>query len=1493
MNAKMSTGAGRALWSIVVGGMLLAGNVAQGGLVAHWRFNEGTGTTVSDSSGVGNHASAYNGMGWATGFKQQCGSFDGNDDYVRANAPIPQLFRGYGDGSFTVSFWMRYELQPTRTRVLTMGSVGDLFSSTLDCVIEQTGQLAGWMLISIKGVGGSLCLPVQNLVGKWALVTVRYDAKAQTLYAQLNDSTSVSFAKFPSAFVKGDVNLAQKQGTESNFKGLLDEVKIYSHALTDAEINAEYRQLVAHWRMDEDGGATVTDSTGNGCNGTLMNGPTRAAGKRGNAMRFDGVNDYVDCGNSDLLKPTANITIAMWVKPAATQKTYADLFGGHANNQGYVIQQNLIMTNQFLFAYNNGSGWQCGPVLTQLKAGQWNFFVVQKDGNKVRHYLDGKLTGEADVTGDIYYLAGERIYIGEGYIPGQRNFNGLIDEVKVYNYALTANDISKAYSNDYNGLVAHWRMDEGGGAIVADSAGNGNNGTLLGAAAWGAGKCGGAVQFDGIDDYVDCGNSALLKPTKNITISMWVKPAAIQKTYADLFGGHANNQGYVIQQHLIMTNEFLFVYNNGSGWQGGNVLTQLKAGQWNFFVVQKDGNKVRHYLDGKLTGETDVTGDIYYLAGERIYIGEGYIPGQRNFNGLIDEVKMFDRALSADEIWNEYKGLVLRYKFDEGDAKMALDSSVNRLNGDIAGAVPAQGKIRKGLSFDGTDDYVQAPGPADLNGPATITIRASGSYCNGWPLMQLFIDGQMVKQWEVNSTAWLNYSWYGPAQATISDHQIDIVFPNDAYQAPADRNLYVDYVQFKNKTLQANDALVTFDRGAPFDGIDVLAGTKYLYWSGALRFKAPDDWLGCSSSSFSVSFWMKCTPAQKAMRILDIGNRSKPTDSSAEWSVGQNGYLQLRFPLTSPIATVCDLAAYAGQWVFVATTYDGANRLITYANGNVVLDSWVVPVKGVRPRDFLIGQGIGAESYFKGAVDEVSIYNRALSAQEVLTDYKYRGAFPRSYQAYEDTLDRYAKSNVRYFTSDQANNLPVGFPHAFYGTGKFRVYKNGSWVPEAWDLTRGYGSHVNINEVTLRFLSLAAAYKMNWLTSLPENQQYAQSWGSIVTGLRTLERMQNAGNAMQFTQGTFHRTYLTAIHRLPYYDLDRTAAEITRDPYSDEQSSDDNGLPYANLLLLEGLANDPAVSIPDRTTIVSLCQLIRSKINLKRFVINNKIVMNYINGSPGGYAWDRESTEGSVILAALLTSGQIRMSEFYTLASSLKSYPVTWNSVPYGTISVDKPSYNAAMYAHGARSMHGLPVTEEEFPNTDYFRTSVRPVAEAHIDFALHYNLKTLGSEAMTQTLLGQPVFMRNWANVRFPGNEGNVMPVLNYTTAKATGPHAWFVPLSRWRYLAQPDIDSLFSWMADYEAAGFLRDFGWDAAIPLSPTDTVNSWVASDGTRKYTDWGRPYEALNAAYTILHIFDALNPDAPLASYNVEAVRMGHIAAYFDKGVPLPSGLFLP
>ncbi len=487
-----------------------------------------------------------------------------------------------------------------------------------------------------------------------------------------------------------------------------------------------------------------------------------------------------------------------------------------------------------------------------------------------------------------------------------------------------------------------------------------------------------------------------------------------------------------------------------------------------------------------------------------------------------------------------------------------------------------------------------------------------------------------------------------------------------------------------------------------------------------------------------------------------------------------------------------------------------------------------------------------------------------------------------------EKLDLYAQATVRYFTSPEANNLSVSFPHAFFGSGKFQACSApGDCREETWSLTRGYGSHVNINEVTLRLVSLAAAYKMDWLTYLAPAERYAASWGQVLAGLQTLRSLQTSGNTYQYRDGHFHRTYLTTIERSGVYDVDRTTAEIVRPDNEDVQSSDDNALPFMNLLVLEGLARDPAVSIPGREQVAALCQAVRSDIDLRGFLSGNKVVHEIRNGIRSSAYWNRLSAEGAIILAALLVSGSITEQEFESIYPSLEDDGVSWPTCSEGTIRVDKPSYHAAMFIHALRPIHGMPVTPEELPGLSFFDTSTLPVFAAQLDYARCNALHALGTLVMTQTLNGTPVFERNNKQVQFAGNEDGLSPSAEDDLSFVTGPHAWFVALQRASSLAPADVEQLFAWMLEYESEFFHSgsdvSLGWEAAIPWVPGDRTNAWRASDGTWKYTDWGRPFEALNAAYIVLSIFDALNPDAPLASFSVEADQIQRIAYFLDNG----------
>ena len=195
-------------------------------------------------------------------------------------------------------------------------------------------------------------------------------------------------------------------------------------------------------------------------------------------------------------------------------------------------------------------------------------------------------------------------------------------------------------------LLGEWNFDEGGGTIAKDISGNSSDGIVNGAT-WVSSPNGSALSFNGQRQYVDCGIRAALKPTDSITIEMWVKPGESQAAWANILGCHQSLQGFVVEQAGNNLNRYYFAYNvdgTDTHWQGLNIITQLKTGVWQHFVVQKEGTTIRHYLDGVLTAEGSADPNykkIYYKPEEPFYIGIGWsLTSNRYFNGQIDKVRI-------------------------------------------------------------------------------------------------------------------------------------------------------------------------------------------------------------------------------------------------------------------------------------------------------------------------------------------------------------------------------------------------------------------------------------------------------------------------------------------------------------------------------------------------------------------------------------------------------------------------------------------------------------------------------------------------------------------------------------------------------------------------------------------------------------------------------------------------------------------------------------
>ena len=199
----------------------------------------------------------------------------------------------------------------------------------------------------------------------------------------------------------------------------------------------------------------------------------------------------------------------------------------------------------------------------------------------------------------------------------------------------------------YNPQSGRWHFNEGEGTTAQDASGNGNHGTLMNMATetcWVGGKIGKALEFDGSDDYVDCGDDASLDITDEITIEAWVNPTS--------------GTGYIISKNIdSATDNQYAIY-----WDGDQVMyypsgtpisavNSVPTGAWTHIVFTRTGTTGQFYINGVASGSPAAC--TMYSRATSVNIGRRK-PGNFYFNGSIDDVAIYARALSANEVHQRY-----------------------------------------------------------------------------------------------------------------------------------------------------------------------------------------------------------------------------------------------------------------------------------------------------------------------------------------------------------------------------------------------------------------------------------------------------------------------------------------------------------------------------------------------------------------------------------------------------------------------------------------------------------------------------------------------------------------------------------------------------------------------------------------------------------------------------------------------------------------------
>ena len=325
--------------------------------------------------------------------------------------------------------------------------------------------------------------------------------------------------------------------------------------------------LVGYWRFDNNSayGENNThfyDYSGMGNNGTCSGTscPNYTEGKKQLGLEFDGVDDYVSVPDSDSLDITDEITIETWIKLKNTGKNYiVDKF----HEWGLKVSDYKQTVTFFITDQSPAD-----LVTTEtFSLNTWTHIVATYDGTNRRIYFNGVEVISDTPSGSIGTSAGS-LFIGN-YGSGGFSFNGTIDEVRIYNRALSADEIKQRYLStraryydDSLVLAMNFNNNSAIGETstkAVDISKYGNNGTIHGATWTTDGKFGSALYFDGSNEYVEVPDSDSLDITDKVTIEAWAKSAVANQKDCIIVGTQSPNTG---------TDRHYFGFDGDNGYSG-------------------------------------------------------------------------------------------------------------------------------------------------------------------------------------------------------------------------------------------------------------------------------------------------------------------------------------------------------------------------------------------------------------------------------------------------------------------------------------------------------------------------------------------------------------------------------------------------------------------------------------------------------------------------------------------------------------------------------------------------------------------------------------------------------------------------------------------------------------------------------------------------------------------------------------------------------------
>ncbi|MFJ1914840.1 LamG-like jellyroll fold domain-containing protein [Streptomyces sp. NPDC088147] len=535
----------------------------------------------------------------------------------------------------------------------------------------------------------------------------------------------------------------------------------------------------AAWTLDDPAGATQAQGTAGLRVADLHGGATPGVpGQIGTAVSFDGADDYA---RTDIptVATESGFSAAAWVKLSKVPDTAAIIAAQPGNySPGFELYYSKSydrwVFNQYVSDTPDSNAVRAmSATAGGAKAGEWTHLVgtySQTDG-ELKLYVQGQLVGTTPYT--TPWDARRGLQIGAGSYSGKPGsfFPGTIDDLRIYDKPLTATEVTRLHNKQAIGTGrparAVFPLDEPADATQITGHADVHPAVFKGGAIAGRpGVDGMSLTLDGTDDYATAA-APHVNNRRSFTVSAWAKLPKTKPDHAAIIATQAGEHKSGFELYYSSAYD-RWVFNQFvSDTTDSSAIRAMQAegktaygGEWTHLVGVHDtvANQLTLYVNGVEAGKAAVSQTWY--AGGPVQIGAGSYEGRPGsfFPGQIDDVKLFDRPVSADEVQQLFKQRPVvkgRWKFEDVTETTPATTPDDSAQGNTmtlqGGAKPGYGFVDLGgVELNGVDGYAAtARMPVDTSGSFTVTAWAQASSTPSGERALVSADGRRTSAFAV------------------------------------------------------------------------------------------------------------------------------------------------------------------------------------------------------------------------------------------------------------------------------------------------------------------------------------------------------------------------------------------------------------------------------------------------------------------------------------------------------------------------------------------------------------------------------------------------------------------------------------------------------------------------------------------------------------------------------------------------------------------------